>query len=256
MSAGRTSALVVLAVSLAACARRGPEARPWAIEASADGFELHQLVDGLTGVEVRGDGARVDDGTYRISGAVRTEVDPPVALGDVVLRFDARRGIAFPALTGRVAASLILDPAHRGPTLEPRPVIGFILWDERGEFSRPVFWLYETSTVPAGSRVPLVLNALEAGLAPGIEVAEQWIEYDPDECGLVYYDDLVAYGTDITVLRRERTRTVETVADDPATEADETVRWTVAHETSWHRDGACSDQAEAWTQFAAWEAAN
>jgi hypothetical protein len=233
------------------------DTRPWNIQADAGDQPVWELASGLSTFQITGKGERVDEATFRITSASLITGSGIVDLADVVVAFDpGSSGVAFPDVTAGsdVALDLIVDPGALGPEEAPLPVLSILLYGTLGAVRGPLFELFEgTYRAVESDRTATIFNLVGD---PAAEIAEQWMRFEPDECGPVYYDDIIVFsdnaGDEVVVPPGEEERIVS-VVDDPATpDTDESETWTYHHELSWHRDGKCSGQAQAWTQLAAW----
>jgi hypothetical protein len=258
VSAGRSSTAILLAaVALAGCATHEPDTRPFHLSVEVDGTPIAQFFESDQLLWFSGTVLLEDDVNLLVQDAILDDGNG-TPLGDVHIGFDrsALPDLAFPALLAGevVTVALRVSPTLLGPTLEPLPVPGIrIITGGATPVSQFLVW-EGTYLRERGARVLSPAGISEADPAldfPVFFVEEQYIESEPGECGLVYYDNLIvgSPAPGITkieaVLRRERTE----FAVDSGSPA-----WIVAHVVSWHRDGACSDQSRAWTQFAAWRA--
>lgn len=251
----RAAALALaLGVGVAGCFERDVDTSPFRISVTlASGAPVAGAVAEATLFELRGTAAVAGETTLVVSGAVRR--DPPVSgtdtpIGDVTITFDrtAAPQAAFPArLSGQpVLVEFLADPASRGPKREPLLVPGlrvatgttFLTY----EFLLGEATYQRTSGLPA-IPVPIGPIYLDEDV-PSFEVVSDWIDLEPAECGLVYLDLLHVLGAEGATLRRGQThQLVVGSRPDP---------WNVLHVLSWHRKGACDDQASAWTQLVAW----
>jgi hypothetical protein len=264
--ATRGSALAVAALAgLAACTTRDVETRPFRISAEAGGASLADGLTAPTYYYFTGAGDRVDDHTLAVRGAQLVGDGTP--LGDVTIRFGTGPvpDLAVPPqLHGvPVTAVLLADPAARDPDGGPLPIPGFrvalgdpsalryqlLLWE--GTYARAdgVGAVYAPAN-PLGGVDPADLDI------PFFSVEADFVAFEPDECGAVYYDILDVLGVEPTDTAFVETATIldhgkraRVVVFDAA------APWTVVHALSWHRDGACDGQAQAWTQLAAWRPA-
>lgn len=271
MSATRSSraalalALVAAGAVLAACDERDVETTPFRIGATLGGAPIE---GGLTATRLF-----VLNGVATVAAPTRLEVaaaidDAGTVLGDLVLTFDAAAApeVAFPSQLGGVPVrvSLLVDPAHTGPRGEPLAIPGFRIATGTSPIFPHQFLLHEaTYTDTTGiadvgpPQEPLSTDPDPTLLdIPRLTVDDVLTTFEPAPCGLVYYDllqvqdayDGLPDSPDDGVLRHGERREITT--GDPAQ-----LPWTVLHVLSWHRDGRCGGQAQAWTQFAAWRPA-
>lgn len=258
----RAPGALLAAAALAACSTRAIETHPWFITVTANGVPL-SFGSGMVLVVLSGQATRLDATTLAVANAQRIDLDPPEVLGDVTITFDrtAAPTVELPELVDAPCSVLVAaDASSVGPRLEPLPFPGFALSRiEAGGALEAVFYLYEATyrrPRSTGAEVRFLLinpdNVLRFLFE--LSVAEQWTHFEPDECGLVYFDDLLATGIAgiPDVVEPGETKTILTREDDTDTEADESRRWRVHNVASWHRKGTCSDQAPVWTQIAAW----
>jgi hypothetical protein len=253
-SAEAALACLACAFGVAGCQLRDVEARPWHLEVTADGTPLSQLVDGLTFVQFTGVAQLVDGSTLLVPGATRIDEGASAPLGDVRVSFDASSwpGPELPqGLAGtEVTVTVAVDPEGIGPAREPLPYPALVVADSTAGLLRNEFYLYEASYRAVNGYNAEVIYGPADFVA---EIQARWQLFEPAECGLVYYDSLVVYGdASVTELRRHERRSVTT---SRGTETEPPVRWAFAHVASWHRDGACQDQSQAWTQLVAWRLA-
>jgi len=262
----RRAALALAALAaLSACPERDVETTPFRIAASLDGAPLEGRVTEAS--------IFVLNGTAAVTAPTRLEVpaaidDAGTVLGDLVLTFDAAaaREVAFPSQLHAVfvRVTLVVDPAHTGPRGEPLAVPGFRIATGTSPTFPHQFLLYEatyaddTGLADVGAPLePLPTDPDPAQLdIPRLTVDDVLTTFEPADCGLVYYDllqvqdayDGVPDSPDDGVLRQGERQQLTT--GDPAQ-----LPWTVLHVVSWHRDGRCAGQAQAWTQVAAWRPA-
>ena len=256
MLAGRSSRALLVSVALlglAGCPVHEPETRPFHLAVDVDGTPIGRVFDTEQLVRFSGTAIVEDAASLFIASAV---LDGGAPLGDVRITFDpsALPDLAFPSQLGgnAVRVAVRVAPTGAGPRLEPLTAPGIrILLDGAPPVSQFLIW-EGTYVRERAARVlsPAGLTDDETEIDfPVFFVEEQWIESEPGECGLVYYDNLVvgspldAVQAPATLLRRERT---------PFVVNSSLPSWTVAHVVSWHRDGACDGQSRVWTQFAAW----
>jgi microcompartment protein CcmK/EutM len=253
-------ALVTALAALAACGERDVETTPFRIGATLGGVPIE---GGLTEARLF-----VLNGTAAVTAPARLEVaatidDAGAVLGDLVLTFDgtAAREVAFPAQLDGVAVrvTLLADPAHTGPRGEPLAIPGFRIATGTSPAFPHQFLLYEgtyadaTGLADVGAPEAPVSSDQSTPDIPRLFVDDVLTTFEPAPCGLVYYDLLQvqdAYDGDPNspddgMLGRGERQQLST--GDPAQPP-----WTVLHVLSWHRDGRCAGQAQAWTQFAAW----
>jgi hypothetical protein len=150
--------------------------------------------------------------------------------------------VSFPASLdgGTVRAELAGGAFLVGPRGAPLPIASLVVGRPVADVVDHVFLLVEASyegevgTAPVfyGTDVPLF--RVVAGSA----------EFEPSDCGPIYYDVLGVLGEREFELRRGDRATVSV--------ANVASPWTVAHVVSWHHRRACEGEARAWTQFAAW----
>ncbi|MFO0585089.1 MAG: hypothetical protein U0229_22660 [Anaeromyxobacter sp.] len=257
MSAGSSSAAVLAAVALAAagCQTNEPRTEPFHIkvtlpsgDAFVDGFTVEQLTD------ITGTAARVDGEHLTITNAALRD---GTALGDVSISFDSTAlpdAVFPPAIDGKqVQVRIRVVPTGEGPSREPLPYPGLRIIVVDGVPSSQ-FILWETTVSRDGARAARVISPAGISLDdtsldfPVFYVDEQWQEFTPGECGLVYDDRLMVgdpLGSVLAVLGARERRGDITF---PST----TSPWTVAHALTFHRDGTCDGQSRAYTQLAAW----
>jgi hypothetical protein len=236
-----SAAALSLALALAACQKRDVETKPFHVEvARSDAGSF--LLDARAAFRFSGTGALLEPTVLRVAGVVPEGGGAPF---DVTLSFrkDATGGLAFPAQFdgAQLTVTLLSDPASKGPEGEPLHYPGFRI-ETTGVLASDVrqFGLVESAYEGAGGTDAILLGPLE------IRVRDDWTEFEPAECGPVYYDFLEVTGDDEVInLSRGERGDLTIAAPDPE-------RWTVLHALSWHRRGTCGSQAEAWTQFAAW----
>lgn len=264
MSASRCSSATALAVvavaALAACEERDVETRPFRIAVTVGDRPLGEGIAATTAFVLNGVGDRRSDVALAVPGAV---ADDGGLVGDVLVAFDpsAAPGLAFPPqLHGaQVRVVVVVDPAHLGPRGEPLPVVGFRVALGAAPDFRQQLLLSEGTYADANGLG--VVGPAPFGIA-GIDrtrpdVPEFLLEdgastFEPAECGLVYYD-LLDVVDDVEGIRGDVLRTGERLEMSIGeAAAPEEPPWTVLHVLSWHRDGRCTGQAQAWNQFAAW----
>lgn len=244
MPASRSSALV-LALALAACQNRELETTPFRIDATrSDGVSF--VVDVPAAYRFTGTARLLEPTVLLVQGATLPETPP----FDATLRFrpDAPGGVVFPPQLDGAAVTVVLlsDPAGTGPDGEPLPYAGLRIATGAAPDLRHQFAMVEAAYTGAGTGIISVGPADPTDDVPFFRVVADWTEFEPAECGPAYYDSLEVLGDDERfTLRRGARRGLSVGAADAA-------RWTVLHVLSWHRRGTCGDQAEAWTQFAAW----
>ena len=249
------SLLAVALLTLAGCPHRGIETHPWNIQATSGGVPLWQRATEILLLPISGTGQLLSPSSLQITNAVLETGSGTESLADVVLTFEARdTGVHLPDPAGADVQVLVLvDPNGKGPTKQPLQTPGFLLYGPTTTGLRPVFQMFEGAYRPvATDTTATIYNFLSI---PTAEVAQQWIRFEPDACGPVYYDDIVVFGwnEDASLEPGQEKHIVSQSDPDPTDEvAVPTEAWTFHHELSWHRDGACSDQAAVWTQLAAW----
>lgn len=252
----RSSLAATLLASLAlaaACSTREPETTPFRIQATrASGASL--LVEFPTGRVFQGTGRVLDPGRLVVEGTVLAEGLPPE---DVTLSFDrsAAGGAAFSAarLDGRVIiVSMVADPALTGPAGEPLPVSELVVATAAEPLRVNELVLAERVFPDETLTQPLPANVSPAEDVPFFTAESNWAEFEPGECGPVYYDVVFVTGDDEEFpLRRGEQREV-TVFPRVINGPQDRPPWRVLHVLSWHRERACAGEAVAWTQVAAW----
>jgi len=255
VSAGRSSPLLAIGLlALTGCPHHGIDTHPWNIQATAGGVPLWQRATGVKVLPILGTGQLLSPSSLQITNAQIVTDTGTEALADVLLTFEARdTGVRLPDPAGTdVQLVLLVDPNGKGPTKEPLQTPGFLLYGPSTQGLRPVFQLFEGAYQSSPDQPANIFPFLSI---PSVEIAEQWIRFEPDVCGPVYYDDIVVFGwNEEKSLEPGQEKHIVSQSDpDPTDEvAVPTETWTYHHELSWHRDGACSDQAIVWTQLAAW----
>ena len=245
MSASRSSVLVpLLAAALAACANHDLETHPFAIQvARSDQLALPADKDVYV---LEGTGRIVAPTVFVLAGVIFTEGETPV---DVEIRFsdEVPGGVVLPSQLEGAHVTLVLI-ANRvgstGPNGEPLPYLGFRLATGTGAEAIHRFLLFEGAYEGAGTITLPITTVFPTAELPFFRVADDWAEFEPAECGPVYYDFLEVTGDDIFSLRRGERLQLRVGTPEE--------QWDVLHVLSWHRQGTCGSQAEAWTQFAAW----
>jgi hypothetical protein len=240
--------------ALAACETRDVESRPFHIRATVNGAPLEGLVPEAEFYVLFGTGEVQGPTTLRLPDAILPSGQP---FGDVVLTFDgaAAPDATFdPALGGAALRLLVLaDPAGVGPAGEPLPIPGFrVATGTAPDFHHKIL-LWESTYVaedgtasvfaPAGPHV----DDPSPPDIPDFLVEGVYAAWEPAECGLVYYDVLNVVGETESAdvpLEHDELGLVPIGTVDPP--------WNVLHVQSWHRDGRCDGQAQAFSQLAAW----
>lgn len=248
MRARRGAALAGFGVwaILAACVTREPETRPFRIEASRTG--VGPLETGVTEPTVfvfDGIGRRRDETTLVVENATTSEGG---SAGDVTVTFH-REGapeVAFPPqLDGqRVSLTVDVDPTSGGPEGEPLPIHGVLVATGAPTDLRYQFIIGEFSS--DGSSAIAIRPAAPDQDAPWFQVVFDWAQFEPGECGPVYYDALEVQGDDENLTLRHGEQGQLSIG------APEEPPWKALNVVSWHRRGSCGTQAKAWTQLAAW----
>lgn len=264
-SSRRALGAAAIAACLAlGCSERDVETVPFRLSATVDG---RSLADGLlvpSGFVLNGTATRVSPTSLLVAAAID---DTGELVGDLSLGFDAAAApeLAFPEQLDGVFVRVVLvaDASHLGPEGEPLPIVGFRVATGTAPAFHWQFLLYE-STYQTLVGQPFVgqpafgIPGLEPGPPdlPQFLVEGEFAYFEPAECGLVYYDVLNVADDDLdgqedAVLGRgERAELSIREASYP-----EVPPVTVLHVQSWHRDGRCAGQAQAWTQLAAWRPA-
>lgn len=244
MPGSRSSALL-LAIALAACGTHDLETTPFQIDASrSDGVSF--VVDVLAAYRFTGTARLLEPTVLLVQGASLPETAP----FDVTLRFrpDAPGGVVFPPQLDGAAVTVVLlsDPTGTGPEGEPLRYPGLRIATGAAPDLRHQFAIVDSDYEGAGTNIITIGPADPTDDVPFFRVIADWTEFEPAECGPAYYDALEVLGDDERfTLRRGERRELSIGAADAAS-------WKVVHVLSWHRQGTCDDQAEAWTQFAAW----
>lgn len=246
-------AAVAAALALAACRTHDVDVRPFHIRATANGAPLEGLSPGAVFYVLFGAGEVQGPTTLRLPDAVYADGRP---FGELVLSFDgapAPGAVFDPSLGGVPLRVLVLaDADARGPDGEALPIPGFrVATGSSPDFRhRIVLWegTYTGDNGVARVFAPAGPHEDDPAIAdiPGFQVEAVYAGWEPAECGLVYYDVLDVVG--------------ETASSDVALDHGERgvvpigIRepWIVFHVQSWHRDGRCDGQAQAWSQLAAW----
>lgn len=254
----RPAAALVAAVALllGACKTHEPDTRPFHVRITVGDEPLATLFpeDGV--IEFTGAGIPESADSLVVRDAFLTATGEPLG-ADVRITFDrsALPDLAFPEFLAGVPVRVRarVAPLGLGPSLEPLTIPGIRVFTEgTPPVSQLVVWegtyTFEDSAArvlaPAGPS-----NNDPAVDYPHFFVEKQWLDTEPGECGLVFYDNLIvgSEGDDTQVtgsLRRGESM--------PFVVGDALPTWTVAHVASWHRDGTCADQSKVFTQFAAW----
>jgi hypothetical protein len=245
VSATRSSALApLLAAALAACGNHDLETHPFAIQVTrSDQQELPPDQDLYI---LAGTGRVAAPTVFVLAGVVFTEGDAPVDV-EIGFRDEVPGDVVLPAELDGAPVSLLLfanRAGRTGPTGETLPYLGFRLATGTGAEAIHRFLLFEGSYEGAGTATLPITSVEPTAELPFFRVRDDWAEFEPAECGPAYYDWLEVTGDDLFSLRHGERRDVRV---GPPEE-----RWTVLHVLSWHRQGTCGNQAEAWTQFAAW----
>jgi hypothetical protein len=245
-----------LAVALAGCPNREPESRPFRIAAEVTGgARLESLSPEAAYYVLFGTGAVLGPTSLRLSAV--TLATGPAPFDQLTLSFDggaAPEAIFGPELDGVPLRVLVLvDPEATGPKGEPLPIPGFRVATGASPDFRHRLLLWESTYAGEDGVAVLFAPALpHVDDPPFLDFPDFLVEdvnaaWEPAECGLVYYDVLNAFG--------------ETESDDAVLESGERARvpigaaeppWDVSHVQSWHRDGRCAGQAQAFSQIAAW----
>ncbi|WP_242343150.1 hypothetical protein [Anaeromyxobacter terrae] len=242
MSAWRSSLLAsVLAAALAACGTRDVETHPFAIQVTPE------LPPGFDSYVLAGTGRIVAPTVFVLAGVVLAEGAAPI---DVEVRFrdDVPGGVVLPAQLDGAPATLVLlrSGGGIGPDGEPLPFLGLRLATGTGAAIVDQLILFEGAYKGGGTDILPITQIDPRPDLPLFRVREDWSEFEPAECGPVYYDFLEVIGDDeLFSLRREGRRDLTIGAAD-------STPWKILHVLSWHRRGKCQAQAEAWTEFAAW----
>jgi hypothetical protein len=258
-------AAAALAVALAGCETNEPDVRPFRIRATlADGAALESLSPESTFHVLYGAGEVLAPTRLRLAGATYADGRP---LGDLTLEFDG--GAAPAAVFGRqldgvpVRLLVLADPNARGADGGPLPIVGFRIAIGQSPGFRHQLLLWEATFTGPGGLLPVVFapagwQAEDPGFPnpgsfpdiPDFLVSDVYSTWEPGECGLVYYDVLNAVdprtGARAALARGDEERLPVGTVDPP---------WLVRNVQTWHRDGRCDGQAQAWTQFAAWRPA-
>jgi hypothetical protein len=235
----RALAAGAVLVALLGCPTREPDTRPFHVEGRRATGE--SIADGVTEADL-----------FVFHGTASVPEPTTLQVGDVTFHFDraALPELAFPArLEGQqVVVELIIDPVGVGPAGEPLRIPGLRVATGN---ATPTYELaiaeatYEEPTSGLAA-IPRPVGPEFGGEdLPAFSVGTDWVEYEPAECGLAYYDFLRVFGgdRDLTLKHGERGQVfVGTRAE----------AWTIAHVVSWHRRGQCNGQSKTWTQFAAW----
>lgn len=247
-------ALAAAALALAGCPTADVETRPFHIRATVDGQPLEELALGPAFYLVFGTGEVLGPTSLRLPDAIFADGR---TLGELVISYDgtpAPGAVFDPALGGQALRVLLLvDPEATGPEGEPLPVPGFRVATGASPDFRHRIVLWEATYASPNGIATVFAPAgphLDDPVFPDIpefRVEAVYAAWEPAECGLVYYDALNALGeteaAHVALDHGERGR-VPIGGDEPA--------WNVLHVQSWHRDGACAGQAQAWSQLAAW----
>jgi hypothetical protein len=251
----RSSAAIVLLALAGACSTRDVDTRPFRLRAtrSATGGSLLDAFP--TGRGFRGTGRVVDGSTLVIEGTTLAQgLDPE----DVTVTFDrsASSAVAFSSarLDGKTLLVVIAaDPSYTGPEGEPLPFYELIVATGTPPDLQHELVLVER--VFPSERETEILPRNIGGFEdlPWFTAESDWAQFEPAECGLVYYDVVSVIGDDeLFALRRGERREVGILPRIPDAPRDERAPWNVLHVLSWHREDACAGQAKAWTQVAAW----
>jgi hypothetical protein len=235
-----------LGLGLAACDTRDVETTPFVIEASrSDGASF--VVDLPAVYRLTGTG-RLLEPTRLVVEGVSLEGSAPF---DVTLAFGASApgAVVFPPQLDGAAVTVVLltDPARTGPAGEPLRYPALRIATGAAPDLRHQFAMVDSAYAgSAGTGVITIGPPDPADDYPYFRVLSEWTEFEPAECGPAYYDALEVLGDDerFTISHGER-RELSIGAADAAS-------WKVLHVLSWHRRETCGDEAEAWTQFAAW----
>jgi hypothetical protein len=240
--------------ALAGCETTDVEPRPFRIQVTVDGAPLEARAAEATYQVLFGTGEVLSPTSLRLADATLASGE---AFGDVVVSFDgeaARDAVFDPSLGGVPLRLLVLaDPAHLGPAGEPLPIPGFRVATGASPDFRHRLLLWEatyatdagigTVFAPAGghSDDPATPDI------PAFLLEAVYASWEPAECGLVYYDMLNVGGEtddDLSALEHHQEARVQVGTVEPP--------WHVRHVESWHRDGRCEGQAQAFSQIAAW----
>ena len=246
MPGSRSSVVaIVLAVAVAACANRDVETTPFRIDASrSDGVSF--VVDVPAFYRFEGTARLLDPTVLLVQGASLPDTPP----FDVTLRFrsDAPGGVVFPPQLDGSAVTVVLvsDPTGIDPEGEPLRYPGLRIATGAAPDLRHQFAMVDAAYAGAGTNIVTIGPVDPTDDVPFFRVIADWTEFEPAECGPVYYDALEVLGDDESfTLPRGGRRELSIGAPEAAS-------WKVLHVLSWHRHGTCGDEAEAWTQFAAW----
>jgi hypothetical protein len=207
------------------------------------------LADGLAGPAL----LQVSGAATVLSDTELAILDPDLGEVRITFRNDARPEVVFPrSLQGQTVFVLAEgDPAGRLPDGSPLRFPGFRVAVGTSTDLRHRFLLGESTVASndGSALVPLSVVALEGDDFPVLFVQVDWLDFEPQDCGVVYFDYLGVADPgfqDIRLLaageRREELR-IGSFAEGP---------WTVHHVQSWHRTGDCPGEAPAFTQMAAW----
>jgi hypothetical protein len=244
-----------LAVALAGCPTAEPEWGLFRIRAeAAGGAPLEGLAAEPTFYLLFGTGEVLGPTSLRLAGATFADGRP---FGELTISFDgalAPEAVFGPELHAVPLRLLVLaDPGATGPGGEPLPIPGFrVATGASPDFRhRLILWeaTYADDTGVADVFAPAGPHPDDPSYPdiPDFVVDEVYAAWEPAECGLVYYDVLSALGeresADVPLERGEQGRVPIGTVEPP---------WNVLHVQSWHRDGACAGQAQAFSQLAAW----
>jgi hypothetical protein len=246
--------LAAAAAALAGCPTKDVEPRTFRIQATVDGTPLEARAAEPTYYVLFGTGEVQAPTALRLPAATLASGE---AFGDVVVSFDggaAPEAVFDPSLNAVPVRLLVLaDPAHAGPTGEPLPIPGFRVATGASPDFRHRLLLWEgTYLTPAGIAAvfaPAGSHADDPG-TPDIPVfmpEAVYAAWEPAKCGLVYYDAMNVVGEtegDDLPLEQHEQALVQVGTVEPP--------WNVLHVESWHRDGRCDGQAQAFSQLAAW----
>ena len=235
------ASLAAAAVVLAACVTREPDTRPFRIEATRAGV-------GPVEAGIAQATALVYDGVARRQDDTTLDVALDGATGQLVTftfhRDDAAEVAFPPQLDGQhVEVTVDVDPTHVGPEGESLPIHGLLVATTSPAIHYQFILGEFSSEDPHGLQIQPVPANQDA---PWFHSVNDWAQFEPSECGPVYYDALQVIGDTgtITLRRGERGEISIGAAGQPP--------WKALNVMSWHRRSDCGAKPKAWTQLAAW----
>lgn len=263
MWAGRSSAaLLAGVVLLGACKTHEPDTHPFHVRITVGDEPLAGLFPDPGVLELTGDGILESADSLVVRNAVLTSTGDPLG-ADVRIAFDrtALPDVAFPELLAGVPVRVRarVAPLGLGPFLEPMTIPGIRVFTE-GNPPVSQFLLWEGTYTFEDSAARVLTPAGPSNDDPAIDypfffVEKQWLDSEPGECGLAFYDNLIVGSEGAALQAPQPTVSLRRGERDPRFVVDDRLPpWTVAHVVSWHRDGTCADQSKVYTQFAAWRA--